>query len=90
MTIGDVLCRLVDLYILIVIGAIVLSYFQVPGDHPVARIRRLFRRAVDPLVVPLRRLVPPLRMGGMALDMSPIILILALRFIVSPLVCRLG
>ncbi|NKE08890.1 MULTISPECIES: YggT family protein [Kocuria] len=35
----------------------------------------------DPVFKPLRRLIPPLRMGGIALDLSAIILILGLTFL---------
>lgn len=90
MTLGQALCRLIDLYVLVVIASIILSYFQVPGDHPVAKARRFIRRAVDPLILPLRKVVPPLQLGGMALDLSPIIVILLLRWVIAPIVCRLG
>ena len=38
-----------------------------------ATIDNLLRRVTDPLLEPVRRLLPAARMGGMALDLSPII-----------------
>ncbi|MDO4254832.1 MAG: YggT family protein [Kocuria sp.] len=37
----------------------------------------------DPLLKPLRRLLPPLQMGGVALDLSAIVLIFGLAFLRS-------
>ena len=35
-------------------------------------------RVVDPIMRPIRSALPPLNMGGMALDLSPIVAIFAL------------
>lgn len=35
----------------------------------------------DPVIKPLRRLIPPLRMGGIALDLSAIIMIFGLTIL---------
>lgn len=37
----------------------------------------------DPVFKPLRRLIPPLRMGGIALDLSAIILIMGLSMLTN-------
>lgn len=39
----------------------------------------------DPVFKPLRRLIPPLRMGGIALDLSAIILIMGLTMLTNVL-----
>jgi uncharacterized protein YggT (Ycf19 family) len=38
---------------------------------------------------PVRRAVPALRMGGMGLDLSPIIVVLAVQLVVQPILCSL-
>jgi YggT family protein len=55
-----------------------LSYFMDPY-HP---IRQMLGRVVEPLLTPIRKLVPP--MGGV--DWSPLILIIALQVLGSILV----
>jgi uncharacterized protein YggT (Ycf19 family) len=35
----------------------------------------------------VRRALPPVRMGGMGLDLSPIIVVFGLQLIVLPIVC---
>lgn len=73
----------INLYVYVVIASIVLSYFQVPSDHPVAAVRRVTHKLVDPVLAPIRKVVRPVPIGGMLLDLSPIILIIGLRLIAS-------
>lgn len=58
---------------LIIIVYVVLSYFMRP-DH---EIRRTIDRIVDPMLAPIRRVVPPL----MGLDFSPVILLLVVSLV---------
>lgn len=76
-----VVCYLLQIYILLVVAAIVLSWFRVPGDHPVANVQRTLRKVVDPVLLPIRRVIPPLRTGSFAIDLSAIILIIGLQIL---------
>ena len=64
---------------------IVLSYIVMFGrvsyDHPIRKLYGLFNSAVEPLLRPIRAVVPPVRMGGAALDLSPLILIIGIQLI---------
>lgn len=73
----------INLYIYVVLASIILSYFQVPSDHPVAAVRRAARKLVDPVLAPIRKVIRPLPIGGMLLDLSPIILIIGLQVIAN-------
>ena len=63
----------VQIVTLLVIVYVVLSYFLSPY-HPA---RQLVNRMVEPLLAPIRRIVPP---AGM-FDLSPIILILLVELL---------
>lgn len=65
--------RFIQLVILLVIIQAVLTFF-VPPYHPV---RQFFDRIVEPMLKPIRRLIPPVGM----FDFSPIILIVILQII---------
>ncbi len=39
-----------------------------------------------PVLIPLRRIIPPVRMGGAALDLSPLVLLIGLS-ILSNAIC---
>jgi YggT family protein len=69
--------RIIQLVILVVIIQTVLTYFLSPY-HP---IRQLIDRFVDPMLMPIRRVLPPLGM----LDFSPLVLIILLEVIDSVL-----
>lgn len=64
----------VQLITLLVIAHVVLSYFMSPY-HP---IRQTIGRLVEPMLAPLRRLIPPV--GG-TLDITPIILLVLVQLL---------
>jgi len=70
------LIRLIDLYSLIIVAAVVVSWINVPRDHPVVR---LLHRLTEPVLAPVRKILPP--MGGM--DFSPLVVLIGLRVLVS-------
>lgn len=82
----ELFCIALTVYYLILIVRIVLSW--VPSvPEPIRPLARAVRAATDPLLIPLRGLLPSIRMGAMALDVSPILLFLAI-VILQSLVCR--
>jgi len=66
------LAALIDLYSLVVLAAVVLSWVQLDWRHPLAR---LVYSLTEPVLAPIRRVLPI--MGG--LDFSPMVLLLVLR-----------
>jgi len=81
-----ILCFAIQAYSLVVFARIVLEWIPVSYDHPLARVRSAFRTATEPVLRPLRAILPPIRMGAMALDLSPLVLLIALG-ILSAAVC---
>ncbi len=82
-----ILCNLVVAYILVIFARIVLSWLPIAPDSPVATVSSFIYRITEPLMGPLRRALPPLRMGNMMMDLSPIILVFVLQFVVLGIVC---
>jgi YggT family protein len=78
-------CGIIRLIIWVIIGWIVLSYVVSFGrlgyDHPVRRLYDGLTKAIEPLMRPIRGIIPPVRIGGAALDLSPLILILGLNLL---------
>ncbi len=87
----DLICRAIFLYYLIVILRIILGmvveFGRIPWGHPVRRVTELLGKVVDPLLRPIRRMLSPVRMGGMNLDLSPLVLLIGL-LILQRLLCR--
>lgn len=78
-----VVCLLLQVLAAIIFARVILEWVPVSDDHPVGRVRRWLRVITQPVLAPLRALIPPLRVGGAALDLSPLILILLLNLAAS-------
>jgi YggT family protein len=55
---------LIFLYIVILIARIILSYFPINPWSPMAKVSRFVASVTDPVLNPIRRVVPPIRTGG--------------------------
>lgn len=78
-----IVCSLLLIYQLVVIARIILEYIPVSYDHPLARVRSAFRAVTEPVLAPLRRLIPTVRMGSVGLDLSPLILLVGINLIAA-------
>jgi YggT family protein len=80
-----IICWLLSAIIIGILAWIVLSYVVAFGrlgfDHPVRRLYEFLSRLVEPVLRPIRRVIPPLRLGGAALDLSPLILIVGISLL---------
>jgi YggT family protein len=85
--VGDLICFLLLLVIYLIIAWVILSYIagygRLPWGHPVRRIYDGIDRGLQPVLGPLRRVLPPLRLGSVALDLSPIVLLLGISLVRS-------
>ena len=79
----DILVVALQVYLYAVIAWIILSWIRVSPDHPVARVSVFLDRIIYPVILPLRRIVPPLRLGGGLLDLSPIVLLIGIQILIS-------
>lgn len=68
----------VSAYTYVIFARVILSWIRIPSLYPVAKIAY---KLTEPLLKPIRRYVPPHKMGG--LDVSPMILLIILMFINS-------
>ena len=66
--------QLIDLYSLVIIGAVVVSWIEVPRDNPAVK---FLHSATEPLLGPIRRALPTT--GG--IDFSPIVLLIGLQLL---------
>ncbi len=68
------LANLIDLYSLVVIGAVIVSWMRLPRSHPIAGV---IYTLTEPALAPIRRALPT--MGG--LDFSPMVLLFGLQLL---------
>ena len=68
------LVLLLDIYTLVILGAVIASWLQLPPSHPIANTLKVL---TEPLLAPIRQRLPA--MGG--IDFSPLVLLLAVRLV---------
>ncbi len=77
----QILALLLDLYRYAVLAWVILSWVQVSSVHPLARVTTFLDRIIYPVILPLRRIIPPIRIGGALLDLSPIVLLILISLV---------
>ena len=82
----ELLCQLVFLYEVAILARIILSWFPLQPGGVMSRINGGLVRITDPVLEPVRRVLP--RMG--MFDLSPIIVILVLQIVVRGFILRCG
>ena len=70
------LAHIFHLYSFVILVAVLLSWVRLPPDNPIVRVTSAL---TEPLLAPIRRILPD--MGGF--DLSPLVLLLALRLVRS-------
>src|SRR6185437_4731125 len=72
----DLLTGLLDVYVWVIIAAALITWVSPDPRNPVVM---FLRQVTEPVLAPVRRLLPPWKTGG--LDFSPLIVILAIQFV---------
>jgi YggT family protein len=67
---------LLDIYTWVIIIAALMSWVSPDPRNPIVR---LLRQVTEPALAPVRRFLPPWRTGG--LDLSPLVVIIAIQFV---------
>jgi YggT family protein len=75
---------ILSVYIWVIIAAAVISWVTPNPYNPAVR---MLRRLTEPVLAPLRQLLPPWKTFG--LDFSPMIIILLIQWAVKPLLWTL-
>ncbi len=78
----SIVCQILQLYVFVVLGRVVISWFPVSGPGPLATVQRVLYSLTEPILRPIRSLLPPVRLGGAGLDLSPIVLLIAIQVLV--------
>lgn len=86
-----IVCILLTLYWLVLFARIIMSWIRPSPTSGVARgLFELVYDVTEPVLRPIRGMLPPLRLGMVGLDLSPIIIFIALGILTRALGCQLG
>ncbi|MGH9102394.1 MAG: YggT family protein [Acidimicrobiales bacterium] len=72
-------------YELILLARIVLSWFPLSPGSPVWPASRVLHAVTEPVLAPIRRVLPPIGVGGMGFDLSPIVVLVVLGVLINRL-----
>ena len=74
-----ILCRAIQIYIVILLARIILSWFPITPGTGLASVFSVLYNVTEPVLGPMRRLIPPLGM----FDLSPIIVFIVLQVLLG-------
>jgi YggT family protein len=80
-----ILVDVVQAYLVVLLVRIVLTWFPISPWSRMGKVVRVLGALTDPVLVPVRRILPPLRLGsaGAAIDLSPLVVFFALEILLS-------
>jgi YggT family protein len=82
--IWNLLAGVVEAYVIVLIARALLSWFPVQRGSGFERVVRFLDMITEPVLRPVRRLLPPVRAGGMGIDLSVLIVILVAQIVIIP------
>jgi len=77
----SLICALLQVYVFAIFGRIVLSWFPLSPGGAMASIFSFLFSVTEPVLGPVRRMLPPVRLGGMGLDFSPIVVLFGVQIL---------
>lgn len=79
--VAEGLLFLIQLYYIVLFARIILSWFMMgaAGNDTLTSIYRVVYNLTEPVLAPIRKVIPGIRMGMGYLDLSPIIVLILLR-----------
>ena len=77
------ICLIGQLYIYALFARILLSWFPLQPDGVGAQLYSILYNVTEPVLGPARRAIPAVRVGGMGLDISVIIVTIGLQILLG-------
>ena len=86
--VGDVIATVLWLYWLVLIGRFIFDFVQIFARSwrprgPLLFVAELIYSVTDPPLRLLRRVIPPLKLGGIQFDLAFLILIIAVQILIN-------
>ena len=82
---GNPLCAIGQIYVIILIARAIFSWFPIRSDSALVPIVRFLHAVTEPVLAPLRRVIPAMGM----FDISFLVAFLIIQIVVVPVLCSL-
>jgi YggT family protein len=77
------ICLLLNLYLLVIFVRILMSWFPITPGSGLEGVYSALLSITEPVLAPVRSVVPPLRLGMAAIDLSALIVLIGGRILVG-------
>lgn len=81
------LCLAITLYLLVLLGRIIMSWIPPTPGTGYARVFEYFHSVTEPVLAPVRAMLPPVRLGAAGLDLSPLVVLIVANLLLTALGC---
>jgi YggT family protein len=81
----EIIIFALQIYFYAVLAWVILSWIPTSSTHPLGKLSVFLDRIIYPVILPLRRVIPPLRLGGGMLDLTPIVLLIGINILIRVL-----
>lgn len=88
MTVFDILAYVIEVYVVLLIARALLSWFPARPGTVLHKVVQTLDKITEPVLRPIRRLLPPIGVGGMGIDLSILIVVIVAEVVVVPLLRR--
>ncbi len=79
----EIICTLLTVYVVAIFLRIILTWFPLDPDGAMATVAGFLFVITDPVLGPLRRVLPSVRLGSVALDLSPLVVLIGIQILQS-------
>ena len=77
----SILCTALNLFVICIFIRIILSWFPIRPGSAMATVTDVLLAITEPVIGPIRRVIPPIGIGGMGFDLSPLIVLFGIEII---------
>jgi len=80
-----ILATVIEIYVVIMIVYAFSSWIPAQSGSAFTHVVRVLAMLCEPVLRPMRRVIPPVRAGGMAIDLSVLIFVVVAELVVIPI-----
>jgi YggT family protein len=78
----DIIAWVIEAYVVVLVVRALLSWIPMSQGSSLTSFSRAIEVVTEPVLKPVRRVIPPLRAGGMGIDVSFIVVLVGLEIVV--------
>lgn len=78
-----VIADVLEVYFIVLFVRVILTWFPIDPSTFIGKVAHVLQQVTEPLLAPIRKILPPVRIGSSALDISPLVVLVLLSIVIS-------